>query len=421
MRAPERNAPDAPTHDCFVARQPILDGRRQVYGYELLFRSGRAGPFAHSDGTDASLRLIGNTLSVFGLDAITAGKRAFINFTRDVLVGDHAFLLPPERTVVEMLETVEPDDEVLDACRRLKRAGYLLALDDYVGDPGADPLLALADVVKVDFRGISPDQRGVLARRLARHKVRLLAEKVETWEEWREAAELGYHYFQGYFFCRPETLSRQALSPSRASYLRLVEELNRGEIDIARVERVIKREAPLALKLLSYTNSALFGCGGRFRSIRHAVLLLGPANLRRWAGVTAVTGLCDGKPHELLVTCVTRARFCELLAGRAALGLSGPDLFLTGLMSLIDALLDRPLEDVLAQFAVPEPVRDGLLNGGSPAGRACELARACEGGDWALIEKAANGLGVPLAEVAEAYRQAVEWTTEATAALADRR
>jgi EAL and modified HD-GYP domain-containing signal transduction protein len=417
MPAPEATGQDGQTHDCFVARQPILDGDRQVFGYELLFRSGSGGSFAHGDGNDASLRLIGNTLSVFGLETITAGKKAFINFTRDVLIDGHAFHLPPGRAVVEILETVEPDGEVLDACRRLKQAGYLLALDDYVGDARADAFLGLVDVVKVDFRGIAAGERGGLARRLAPHGVKLLAEKVETWDEWREAVELGYHYFQGYFFCRPETLSRQALAPSRTNYLRLVEELNRGEIDFARVERVIKQEAPLALKLLSYTNSALFGCGGRVTSIKHAAMLLGPVNLRRWAGLTAVTGLCDGKPHELLVTCVIRARFCELLGGCAALGSSAPDLFLIGLLSLIDALLDRSLEEVLAQFAVPAPVREALLDGDSSAGRACDLARACETGDWARIEEAANGLGAPLAEVAEAYRRAVEWGTGTTAAL----
>ncbi|HEX5269644.1 MAG TPA: EAL domain-containing protein, partial [Gemmataceae bacterium] len=223
MPAAERDRCRPLTQDCFVARQPILDGSRQLYGYELLFRSGNIGHATHSDGDEASLHVIGNALSVFGLDTLTAGKMAFVNFTRDLLLGDHARLLPPGRTVVEVLETVEPQPDVLEACRGLKRAGYLIALDDYVGDPAGEPFVGLADVVKVDFRASTPDQRRALAGRLIPRGIKLLAEKVETWEEQREAAALGYRYFQGYFFCRPETLCRRALAPSRVGYLRLLE------------------------------------------------------------------------------------------------------------------------------------------------------------------------------------------------------
>ncbi len=420
MPTSEATGGDALTRNCFVARQPILDARRRVFGYELLFRSGYGTQFTHPDGDDASLRVIDSSLSVFGLDALTAGKRAFINFTRDVLLGEHAYLLPPRQTIVELLETVEPDEHVLDACRRLKQAGYVLALDDYAGDPVSEPFLVLADIIKVDFRALAPEQRGQVARRLAPQGVKLLAEKVETWEEYREATELGYTYFQGYFFCRPETLSRQTLAPSRANHLRLLEELNRPQIDLARVERVIKQEASLALKLLSYINSVLFGFGGRVQSIRHATTLLGPKKLRRWAMLTATMGLCDGKPPELLVTCLVRARFCELLGDRAGLDSDGADLFLTGLLSLIDAVLDRPLDEALSQFAVPAAIREAIQDGSGPAGRACALARAYESGDWDRIADEANRLGVPLVAVADAYRRAVEWSAEATAALVSR-
>jgi c-di-GMP-related signal transduction protein len=417
MPVAEEERGRALTRDCFVARQPILDARRQVFGYELLFRSGATDHYAHGDGDEASLRVIGNTLSVFGLDVLTAGKKAFINFTRDLLLDDQAFLLPPDRTVVEILETVQADPSVLEACRRLKRAGYLLALDDYVGEPGSEPFLGLADIVKVDFRGITADQRRLFAGRLTPQGVKLLAEKVETWEEQREAAALGYSYFQGYFFCRPETLCRQALAPSRVSYLRLLEELNRPEIDFGRVEQVVKQEAPLAVKLLSYLNSALFGWRAEVTSIRHAARLLGPKNLRRWANVTALMGLCDDKPPELFVTAIIRARFCELLGRTTDLGHSPLDLFLTGLLSVLDAILDRPLDEALAQFSLPDVVQDALLKGTSRAGQACALARAYESGDWERISEAARNLNVPGPKVADAYRRAVEWSAEATAAL----
>jgi EAL and modified HD-GYP domain-containing signal transduction protein len=417
MPSPKRTGRAAPSHTCFVARQPILDARRQVFGYELLFRSGMEGGYAHGDGTEASIRLIGDTLSVFGFDALTAGRSGFINFTRDVLLGEHAYLLPPRRTVVEVLETVEPDAEVVAACRRLKKAGYLVALDDYAGDLAAEPLFQVADLVKVDFRAATPEGRRLAARRLKPLGIKLLAEKVETWDEFREADELGYDYFQGYFFCRPETLARQGLAPSRANYLRLIEELNKPEIDYNRVERVLKQEAPLALKLLAYLNSSLFGRRNRVTSLKQAAILLGRKNLRRWASITALVGLCDDKPHELLVTAILRGRFCELLGRLTGLDPAGFDPFLAGLLSLIDAVLDRPLEEALTHFAVPAVVRDAVLDGTGPGGQVCRLVRAWEAGDWGQVGEAAAALGVSPADVADAYREALEWSAEATGVL----
>jgi EAL and modified HD-GYP domain-containing signal transduction protein len=408
---------DSPARDCFVARQPIFDTRRQVQGYELLFRSGPANHFPADADADATRRVIGDTLSVFGLDVLTAGKRAFINFSRDVLLDDSAYLLPPDRTVVELLETIEPDEPVLASCRRLKRDGYRLALDDYVGDPAGEAFIELADIIKVDFRGSTAEQHRLFAERFRPLGIQLLAEKVETWEEWRAAAALGYSCFQGYFFCRPETLSRTALSPSRTNYLRLLEELNRADVDYDRVERIIKLEPPLALKLLSYINSAQFGCEGKVKSIRQAAVLLGQRNLRRWANVTAVLGLCEGKPPELFVTCVVRARFCELLGHRFGLDEQTLDLFLAGLLSLMDAILDRPLAQALAEFAVPDALRDSLLSDSSAAGLLCGLARAYENGDWPQVAEAARALNVPPARVAEAYRSAVAWSADTQGAL----
>jgi c-di-GMP-related signal transduction protein len=266
-----------------------------------------------------------------------------------------------------------------------------------------------------------PPERAVVevlfAKRLTRQGIKLLAEKVETWAEYRAAADLGYSYFQGYFFCRPETLCRPTLAPSRVNYLRLLEELNRPEIDCSRVEHVIKQEAPLALRLLSYMNSAQPGCRAKVTSIKQAALMLGPKNLRRWANITALMGLSDNKPPELFVISIIRARFCELMGLKADLGHTKLDLFLIGLLSLLDAILDRPLEEALAEFAVSEHVRSAILGGTSPAGQASALARAYECGDWVRISAAARNLNVPGPEVADAYCEAVEWSTEAMVAL----
>jgi EAL and modified HD-GYP domain-containing signal transduction protein len=412
-----RGGDEGPGESSFIARQPIFDAGQRVFGYELLFRSGPVNAFTHRDGDEASLRLIGGALSVFGLEPLTGGRRAFINCTRDLLVQGHAFLLPTGRAVVEILETVPPDGEVLAACRALKRAGYVLAMDDFVDDPRHAPLVDLADIIKVDFRVSPPQERRAFAERFAPRGIKLLAEKVETWEEWREAAALGYDYFQGYFFCRPETLSRRALPPSRAGHLRLLEELGRKEVDWGRVEGVIKAEVPLALKLLSYMNSAQFGFSQEVTSIRHAAVLIGRQNLRKWANLMAVLGLGTGKPSELVLTCLLRGRFCELLGPSLGPARGQPDLFLIGLLASLDAVMDRPLDEALAEFRVSREVREAVLEGDSPWGRVCALMRAYETGDWPRVSEAAGALGLAEEAVAAAYWRAVGWATRIFASL----
>jgi EAL and modified HD-GYP domain-containing signal transduction protein len=407
----KRDGRAGPAVSSFLARQPIFDARKRVFGYELLFRAGPVGTCAHGDGDQASRVLIANAVSVFGLESLTRGGKAFVNFTRDLLLQGDAYLLPARRTVVEVLETVVPDGEVIEACRRLKRAGYQVAMDDFTGEPGSTPLTPFVDIIKVDFRASSPDQRRLFAERFLPRGIKLLAEKVETWEEWREAAALGYAYFQGFFFCKPETLTRRSLPPSRLGYLRLVEELSREEVRWERVEAVIREDAPLALKLLSYMNSALFGRPHRVTSIRHAAVLIGRKNLRRWANLAAVMGLGTGKPPELVVTCLVRARFCELLG--QSLGLTrGPwDLFLIGLLSSLDAILDRPLDEALSDFGVSREVRAAVLGDETQGGRVSAVMRAYEGGDWVRVAAAAGDLGLAEEVVATAYRRAVAWAS----------
>jgi EAL and modified HD-GYP domain-containing signal transduction protein len=217
---------------CFVARQPIFDTTRQVFGYELLFRSGPGNSFNAADVDAASSRLIAESLSVFGLDTLIGASRAFVNFTRTVLLQGIADLLPPSRVVVEILETVEPDDAVVQACCAFKASGYLLALDDFIHRPDLEPLIAMADILKVDFQNANAEQRRHYAERYTRRGIKLLAEKVETWQECHKAAAAGYTLFLGYFFCRPEAVVRQSVNPSQIGYFRLLQELAQDEIDL---------------------------------------------------------------------------------------------------------------------------------------------------------------------------------------------
>ena len=232
--------------DLFIARQPIFTSQQTVHAYELLFRSGTANVFPDVDANHASARVIADSLFNLGLQALTGGKLAFINMTRDLLVGDYATLLPKDEIVIEILENIVPDAKVVEACRRLKDAGYLLALDDFVENGSTAPLVALADIIKVDVLATKKEQRRTLVKRHAPRGVRLLAEKVETQEAFQEAVGLGFSYFQGYFFAKPSVLKAKSAPEFRLTYLALLQEVVKREVDLRKVAAVIGRDVTLS-------------------------------------------------------------------------------------------------------------------------------------------------------------------------------
>jgi c-di-GMP-related signal transduction protein len=265
----------------FVARQPILNAAQQVFGYELLFRDGIENIFRASDAEAAAHSTLDSTL-LMGFDVLCDGQRAFINCTRDLLLKDGITLLPSEQTIVEVLEDVEPDDLVTAACQRLKVAGYTIALDDYIANDRREPLTALADIVKVDFERTSRADQQALVKRFAPLGRRMLAEKVETQEQFAVAQEMGYVYFQGYFFRRPEVLRAREIPTNRANYLRMLAAVSEDEMDLRELEQIIKVEAAVLYRLLRYLNSPIFGMRNEIHSIRHALTLLGEREIRRW-------------------------------------------------------------------------------------------------------------------------------------------
>ncbi|MGH2458178.1 MAG: EAL and HDOD domain-containing protein [Chloroflexota bacterium] len=399
----------------FVARQAIFDQRERVFAYELLFRSGAENVFLHPDGDLASQVVMSHGLHVFGLDELTHQHRAFINFTRSLLVRETARLLPSDKIVVEILETVEPDAEVIQACRALKRWGYLLALDDFVARPGDDPLIALADFIKVDFRQSPGPVRRALAQRFLPRKVTLVAEKVETPDDFAEGRSLGYSLFQGYFFCKPEVVSREDVPARKLHYLRLLREINRPDVDFDEIERLIKEDVALSIKLLRYINSAWFGLSRRVTSLRHALVLLGIRTVRQWAALVAVTTIASDKPAELIAISLLRATFCERLAAPAHLDNRASDLFLVGLFSSLDALIDRPLGELLREVAVPDAVRDALLGLPTRLSPVYRLVLAYEQGDWDGSTELARALELDEKILPDVFSQSVRWVDQVLA------
>ena len=395
--------------EVFVARQPIFDRQRRVAGYELLYRSGDSNSVSGGhDDTMTSVSLERALLS-FGLEALTGGRDVWINASRRMLLRDHWSMLPASHTVLELLESIKPTPDIIAACHRAKAAGYRLALDDFVYSAAYEPLLTIADFVKIDFRSGNEAQRNQLARDLRGRNIKILAEKVETEQEFASAERLGYALYQGYFFCRPQLMKTRGVAPNRLGFLRLLREVHSTELDFDAIEDLIAQDVALSLKLLRFLHTAAFGLGREISSIRQALLTLGERNLRKWVSLAAVFGLAQGKPAELVVVALTRARFAELLAPRVKLGERATDLFLVGLLSVVDALTDQDMEAALAPLAISEDLRHALLEGSPPLGGIMHLVLAWERGQWDEAERWMLQLGVSEPEVAPDYAEAVLW------------
>jgi c-di-GMP-related signal transduction protein len=398
--------------DVFVARQPILDPQRRTTAYELLFRSGPENVFPRVDGTFASARVLHDSLHVFGLDTLAPRQRIYVNVTRDILLKDVVRVLPPDRIVVEILETVTPDHEVLAVCRRLKRDGYMIALDDFVFRPDYKPLIELADVIKVDFIQTKGDARAGVFDLLGPNRSRMLAEKIETKEQFDEAVKLGYGLFQGYFFARPEMIAARDIPGFKLNYLRLLGLVCEATFDLAKVESVIKQDMALSIKLIRYLNSAALGSRRRIDSIRHAIVLLGEEPFRKWVSLVTLTSMGVDVPGEVIVSSLVRARFCESLGPSTTEQLSPLSCFLVGLLSMVDVVIGRPLDEIVAQLAVESDVHAALIEHTGPLSRLLETAIAYERGDWGGVESGLGALGLTEAVAAESHRQALGWTRE---------
>ena len=396
--------------DVFVARQPIFDRMRRTHAYELLFRAGAASTgYDGSNADEASLRVLDASLSVLGLETLTGGKRAFINFTRDTLVNGYASMLPKGSVVVEILENVAPDDEVMAACRTLKDAGHVLALDDFVLGESYEALLDMVDIVKVDFTQNAREDRVRLVERLRPRGIKLLAEKVQTPDDFNHALQAGYHYFQGYFFAKPVVMSGKDVPASKLNLLNLMREINKPDADFQRIEAVIKREVALTYKLLSYMNRAAFALRRKVQTLQQALMMLGEVGIKKWVSMVALTDMGVDKPFELVVTSVVRAKFCESVALRIGLDERGHEAFFMGLLSLIDTLLGRPLPELLTTLPIAEDVRQALLGADSDLGRVCRLVVAYERGAWDEVSALAAALGLSETAAPEIYLKAIEW------------
>ena len=392
-----------------VARQPIFNTEKNVIGYELLFRNGTDDFFPGSDGDQATADVINSSFFLKIVDDLTGGKKAFINFTPRLIKQQIMTILPSQSLAVELTETFEKDPEVLEACRQLKEKGYMVVLDDFVFYKNSDALLKVVDMVKVDFVATKEVERKSIAQRIKPLGVSLLAEKVESYFDFKQAKELGYEYFQGYFFGRPEVFSGRDIPGYTVNYLNMLREASRSEIDFDKLEQIFRRDVALSFKILKFINSAFFGVRNKVSSVRQALVLLGRKEILKWVSLLALQNIAQDKPDEVVVLSLIRARFGELLALKLGWTKRSDQAFLVGLFSLVDAMLDRPMDDILRELPLDDEIIVALLRGDNDLGRMNAMARHYEKAEWDKFAVLANELGIASKDVAELYRQSLVW------------
>lgn len=395
--------------DIFLARQPIFNRSQQVVGYELLHRSCSKNYFMGSDGDLATSELISNAFLDIGIDKITRGKRAFINFTKNLLEDETALFLPKDSVAIEILEDIEPDNNVIDACKRLKQLGYTLVLDDCDCSMKCEEFLGVVDIVKVDFQRVKVQNRPKMMSIFEGRNNKLLAEKVETINDYNLAIDLGFDLMQGYYFCKPVVLSSRGIPANKLQSMRLLQEIYKPEMDFDQIERLIKEDASLSYKLLRCINSLAYATRFQISSIRQAMALLGQKEIIKWASLACLHTLSSDKPDELLITAIARARFCESIAIEGQLKEKSSEYFITGLFSLLDTFLDRPMEEILQELPLLEEIKEALLLYPNEYRRPLDILQLYERGYFdEAFEIASMEYGIEDVVVMKSYLAAIE-------------
>ena len=392
-----------------VARQPILDQQSQIFGYQLLYRSE---PDTGTDGGDRhGARVLSDAILGVGLDALTSGLRAFVSLTHHLLVDGAGTLLPPDKTVLELHNDMPVDDQVVETCKRMHADGYALAIQGFVPGGSSEALLPFVQYVKVDSRQSGAASMRMTAMRLRTRPLKLIAESVETAQTAELARAAGYHYFQGYYFCRPTTFARSPLPARRLAYMNLLSALNRPNLSLDEVENLVKHDLSLSYRVLRSVNSAAFGLRQEVTSIRRALVLLGVAQIRKWASVWTLAGLSDGGTPEAVSVALVRARCCELI-GEQTKDPDAGSYFLLGMCSLLDVILQRPMRDALADMPLPASISDALLGGSNQARTVLDAVAAHEQGDWDKAADGARRLGLSDEGLPTIYANALQWARD---------
>ncbi|MCY6354527.1 EAL and HDOD domain-containing protein [Clostridium sp. ZS2-4] len=401
--------------DVFVGRQPIFNNKKETVAYELLYRSNyKSNTFNNSDGNNATLNVLINGFITMGINNVVENKPAFINFTEDLLKTDTIYMFSSKDIVVEILETVKPSNEIIDKCKKLKKLGYKLALDDFVFDKKYMDLIEFADIIKVDFLVVKGIERLEILKLLKKinNKLIFLAEKVETYKDFKEAQKYGYSMFQGYYFSKPVILSSKDIPIAKFDYLNLMNEINRENSSLEDLKKVIIRDVSLSYKFLKLTNSSYFSFKREIKSVNEAIAIIGEKNLRYWLNAIVMQDMGKGNSLELLKISLIRAKFAETLLLKTHLKNRSFDAYIMGILSMVDCLLNRPLHELLQDLFVSKDIKRALLEKEKNLFyHIYKLICSYENGNWDDVILLSTKLNIDRNDISIVYLESIKWAT----------
>ncbi len=398
----------------FIARQPIYDRKLAVMGYELLYRSGNMDVAVFNDADQASRDTILNSFLHIGIDNLVGSALAFINLPENFVINEALTPMFKEQSVLEILEDIEARPEVIDGIKRLKQEGYRIALDDFRHREKLDPFLELADFVKIDVSERKESEIQAEIDYLQGRNLKSVATKVETAEIHNACLEMGFDYFQGFFFCRPQLVKQRVMPANKLVVLNVLSKLQDPELDVKDLEAVLAQDITLSYKLLRYINSAAFSLRSEVESIRDAVVLLGLINIKHWISLILMSKVVENKPKELIVTALVRGKMCELLAKKYKPDIA-PQMFIIGLFSVLDALMDTPMIELLDTVILSMPIKLALLDMEGEHGEIYQQVLFYDQHQWDKIDSSKFEIGA----LTEAYLASVQWADGSIKALSD--
>ncbi|WP_163099231.1 EAL and HDOD domain-containing protein [Peribacillus alkalitolerans] len=395
--------------DVFVGRQPIFNDKLELFGYELLSRSGNENKYLEFNGDQATLDVLVNSFMIIGIEKLANRKKCFVNFTENLILDDLPTYFNKDIIVVELLEDIKPTPKVLEACARLKSLGYTIALDDFVLREENAALLEYADIIKIDF--LNTDLRKVeeILKAIDHREIKLLAEKVENREDYEQALSFGFHLFQGYFFSKPVIINTKDVSSiGTQQYSQLLNKIDQPDPNINEIVKLVENDFALTYRLLKIVNSTAYHMRNRINSVKQAIIILGLNELRKWVVVLAFANKITRKNCEVIKISLCRAKFSESIAKIKKTPSS--EYFLLGLFSLIDTILERPMEDILVELPLTSPIKEALLGNSNDLSVVLQLISSLERGNMVETSEASKLLNLEEKVIYQFYLDAIEWS-----------
>ncbi|UZQ49163.1 EAL and HDOD domain-containing protein [Clostridium kluyveri] len=395
----------------FIARQPILDKYNKIYGYELLFRNDiKKNKYSENDGDKATMEIIINSFFYMDINKMTQNKMAFINFTENILTSQIFQIISPKTIVIEILENIRPSNKIINACKILKQYGFTLALDDFSFSYEYEQLIKLVDIIKVDFnitKGYERKNIVKLINTIKPKNIKFLAEKIETLYDFNEAIKYGYTYFQGYYFSKPTIISGKKIPENELIYVKILNEVNSEEISITKIENLIKNDVSLSYNLLKIINSAEFCLKTRIESVKQALIYFGEDRIKKWINLTCLKLISHDKPEIFMINTLVRAHFAELIFIKLGLARDSFNAFLTGMLSLIDIILERPLKEILEELNISDEVKSALLGEKNNYYKILKLIIAYENEQWDKVKLLNLDFGLDDTDLINTYFESI--------------